>query len=277
MPFTLAHPAAALPLHRLCRSRLPLSALIIGTMAPDFAYFTPYAAGVATHNLEALIWFCWPLGFAVWLVFTQVLERPTIALLPLRCRPILRPDPERMGLSLLTRVSIALLSGAATHLIWDSFTHATSPVVAAIPILRATVFEIAHAPVRLYKVLQHASTIVGLSALASWALRQYRMRQSEPLSVVTKALPALSVKARWFALGAIVIAACTAATIDFVLHSSSPLERRLFHFAIGGMAGLTVAWTLVAFLVLWRERPFGFTKRIAAGTPRMWHPRGPQT
>jgi hypothetical protein len=253
MPFTLAHPAAALPLHRLCRSRLPLSALIIGTMAPDFVYFTPYAARVATHNLDALIWFCWPLGFAVWLVFTHVLERPTIALLPLRGQTILRPEAERMSVSLLTRVSIALLSGAATHLIWDSFTHATSPVVAAIPILRATVFEIAHRPVRLYKVLQHASTILGLSALAIWALRQYRMRLSEPLSTVINASPALSVKTRSFALGVICVAACTAATVNFALHSSVRLERRLFHFAIGGMTGLAVAWTLVVLLVLRRE------------------------
>ena len=166
MPFTLAHPAAALPLHRLCRSPLPLSALIIGTMAPDFAYFTPYA-GLATHNLEALIWFCWPLGFVVWLVFTQILERPTVALLPLRCQSILRPDAEGMSVSLLTRVSIALLTGAATHLIWDSFTHPTSPVVAALPILRATVFEIAHTPVRLYKVLNMPARFLGCQHLRS--------------------------------------------------------------------------------------------------------------
>jgi hypothetical protein len=253
MPFTLAHPAAALPLHRLCRSRLPLSALIIGTMVPDFAYFMPYAAGISTHNLEALIWFCWPVGFAAWLVFTHVLERPTIALLPLRFQSMLRPEAERMSVSLLTRVSVALVIGAATHLIWDSFTHATSPLVAATPILRATVFEIAHAPIRLYKVLQHASTILGLSALAIWALGEYRMRPSEPLSTVISASPALSVKARSFTLGLIFLAACTAATLNFALHSSIRLERRLFHFAIGGMTGGAVAWTLVALLVLRSE------------------------
>lgn len=254
MPFTLAHPAAALPLHCLFRSRLPLSALIIGTMTPDFAYFTPHDAGLATHNAEALIWFCWPLGIAAWLVFTYVLKRPTIALLPLRWQPICRPHAERMSISLLARGSIALVTGAATHLIWDSFTHATSSVVAAIPILSATVFEISNSPIRLYKVLQHSSTIFGLAALAIWAVRHYRLRRSESLPMVTNASPTLTVKARSFAFGFMFLTSCTAATLDFALHSAIRLERRLFHFAIGGMTGWAVAWTLVALLILWRQR-----------------------
>lgn len=246
--------AAALPLHRLCRSRLPLSALIIGTMTPDFAYFTPYDAGLATHSLQALIWFCWPLGLTVWLVFTHMLERPTIALLPLRWQSILRPHTEKMSVSLLTRVSIALLTAAATHLIWDSFTHARSPVVTAIPILRVTVFEISNSPIRLYKVLQHASTIVGLSALAIWVVTQYRLRRSEPLPMVVNTSSALSVTARSFAVGLMFLASCTAATVNFNLHSGIRLERRLCHFAIGGMTGWAVAWMLVALLLLWRQR-----------------------
>ena len=265
MPFTLAHPAAALPLHRLCRSRLPLSALFIGTMAPDFAYFTPYDAGLATHNLAALIWFCWPAGFAAWLVFTYVLERPTIALLPLRWQPILRLCEERMSISLLTRGSIALLTGAASHVAWDSFTHATSPVVAAVPILRTTVFEISDSPIRLYKVLQHASTILGMSVIAIWAVRHYRKLRSESLAIIGNASATLSLKARSFALGLILLVSCSTATFNFALHGGIRLERRLFHFAIGGMSGFVVAWLLVALVVLWRQREVA----VGVGTREM--------
>ncbi|MSQ59664.1 MAG: DUF4184 family protein [Betaproteobacteria bacterium] len=39
MPFTIAHPAAALPLLRPLRGFGVLSALVIGSMTPDFPYF----------------------------------------------------------------------------------------------------------------------------------------------------------------------------------------------------------------------------------------------
>jgi hypothetical protein len=42
VPFTLAHPAAAVPLLRPLGRRGLLSALVIGSMAPDLWYFVPF-------------------------------------------------------------------------------------------------------------------------------------------------------------------------------------------------------------------------------------------
>src|SRR5262245_17601099 len=141
MPFTLAHPAAVLPLYSLSKSRLPLSALMIGSMAPDFSYFTPYNAALATHSIAGLFWFCWPMGLAAWLIFVYVLERPTIAMLPSRWQP--QPSQsQEITLAALAGISVAIVLGAATHILWDSFTHATSPVVAAIPQLRIVVLQL---------------------------------------------------------------------------------------------------------------------------------------
>jgi hypothetical protein len=39
MPFTLAHPIAALPLWQLSGKRLNLLGLMVGTIVPDLAYF----------------------------------------------------------------------------------------------------------------------------------------------------------------------------------------------------------------------------------------------
>src|SRR3982751_3185959 len=39
MPFTVSHAAAVLPLQRFGSHKLPLTALMIGSMAPDFGYF----------------------------------------------------------------------------------------------------------------------------------------------------------------------------------------------------------------------------------------------
>jgi len=49
MPFTLCHPALVMPLHRCARRWTSLSALVIGSMAPDFVYFLPLGVGAASH------------------------------------------------------------------------------------------------------------------------------------------------------------------------------------------------------------------------------------
>src|SRR3954464_8651681 len=91
MPFTISHAAAVLPLERYTRHRIPLAALMIGSMAPDFGYFLPVSMSRAsTHDLDGLFLFCWPVGLAMWLLFVHLLERPTIELLP-------RPWRERVA------------------------------------------------------------------------------------------------------------------------------------------------------------------------------------
>ena len=80
MPFTVSQAAAVLALRRFWR--LALAALMIGSMSPDFSYFTPWTRYLYTHSIPALFWFCWPLGFTLWILFVRVVETPTLALLP---------------------------------------------------------------------------------------------------------------------------------------------------------------------------------------------------
>jgi len=55
MPLTPAHAAAVVPLWRLLGSRAVLSALVIGSMTPDFAYFLPLGVRRAeSHSLAGL-------------------------------------------------------------------------------------------------------------------------------------------------------------------------------------------------------------------------------
>ena len=82
MPFTLSHAAAVLPISRLGRYRLPLSALMIGSMAPDFGYFfSQEASRELTHSFASLPLFALPMGLAVWLFYVALLEKTTITLL----------------------------------------------------------------------------------------------------------------------------------------------------------------------------------------------------
>ena len=82
MPFTVSHAAAVLPLHRLSRHKLPLTALMVGSMAPDFGYFFSYEASRAlTHSFAGLFIFSLPAGMIVWLFYVAILEKATITLL----------------------------------------------------------------------------------------------------------------------------------------------------------------------------------------------------
>ena len=168
MPFTLAHPAAVLPL-RPARA-LPFSALVVGSMSPDFPYFLLlhnelYHVG---HSLLGLVTFCLPASLLVLAVYHGLLKFPLLALLPDGVQRRLLA-PARWGGRVRSAgdaagTGAAIILGAFTHQVWDSFTHINGAVVTRVPWL--------HSPFPVYKVLQHGSTVVGLTLLW-WAFRRW--------------------------------------------------------------------------------------------------------
>src|SRR5688572_18923373 len=123
MPFTVSHAAAALPLQALGNFRLPLAALMVGSLSPDFAYFVPDPwSDFQSHTLRGVFTFCLPAGLVAWLFFVCVLERRTLAFLPdaWRCRmaPSAKLSPRSLVLA-----AVGVVMGAFTHLAWDAFTH----------------------------------------------------------------------------------------------------------------------------------------------------------
>ena len=89
MPFTASHVIAAVPLRRLLARRAVTSALVIGTMVPDFRHFIPVIPGHAhlpTHFVSALLWFALPVGLVTYFVFERLLRAPAVALLPVFVR-----------------------------------------------------------------------------------------------------------------------------------------------------------------------------------------------
>ncbi len=250
MPFTISHAAAVLPLKK---TRLPLAALMIGSMSPDFAYFLPVGlARGSTHNLTGIVSFCLPAGLALWLLFVRVLERPTIELLPSPWRErVPRSDPlSWRGLGL---AGIAVILGAITHVIWDAFTHAHTFITDAFPAMRAEVFRIYGSRVRVYFILQVLSSVFGLLALAAWA-RNLRHRApratpaSEPRSSLTD-------RARAIAAGAIVATSVVTALACYAAFASFPIESRFFEMLIGGLTGWLLGWCAVAVVINRSLRP----------------------
>ena len=92
MPFTFAHPAAAVPLRRWLGRAGVLSALVIGSMAPDLTYFVPFGVDRAsTHSLTGVLWFCLPLGVVTYYIFNFLVRPVMYVLLPPTWRDRLTP------------------------------------------------------------------------------------------------------------------------------------------------------------------------------------------
>jgi hypothetical protein len=164
MPLTPAHAAAAWPLHALLRG-LPLDALVIGTLSPDFEYLFRLAPRARIgHSLAGVGLFCLPVSLAAWGLFRALVRPALVRLLPPALAVTVADPPPAPVL----RVAVAILLGALSHVAWDGATHRDGWVVLLVPVLPASVGIAPLAGVRWYRVLQHASTVGGLAAVGVW-------------------------------------------------------------------------------------------------------------
>jgi hypothetical protein len=245
VPFTISHAAAAVPLRRFGKLRLPLAAVMIGSMSPDYAYFM--AGGferVDTHSVPGVFGFCWPLSVVLWLAFVHLLEGPTTALLPEAWRSRFPPSTREISVRTLALASVAVLLGAFTHIIWDSFTHPGTAMTNAIPVLREVAVRFDGWHLRWFAVLQLLSSVLGLAVLGIWAWKQPpgRFPRPAPHAPVSNQL-------RLRAILAIVAISSALAVAGYLAHADAHPKVRVFYFLIGGMTGLMLAWCIVAVLV----------------------------
>jgi len=175
VPFTLAHGAAALPFRRL---NLVPSGLLVGTFAPDFEYFLRLAPDDSFgHTLLGTFVLTLPLAlFVLWLFHTFV-KLPLARLLPevIQRRLINHVKEFRFhGMARFSLIVVSILLGIATHLAWDSFTHSNTWLYHHWHVLGRTLNVPTLGLVPFYKVLQHGSTIIGISILSIWLVVRYR-------------------------------------------------------------------------------------------------------
>lgn len=175
MPLTFpSHAAAVLPLMGHRTRFLPPVALVVGTIAPDLGYLFG-AHGPASHVPSGILTFSLPMGviFYLWL---EVLVLPALAqtlprFLKLDMPAVFRPR----GLPATPRgwlaVGLAIVLGAASHLLWDGFTHnwmwpasLLYPEV-TVPLL-GRVYPIA-------RVFQYACHLLGGAIVIAYAYRLY--------------------------------------------------------------------------------------------------------
>ncbi|MBW8361452.1 MAG: DUF4184 family protein [Kaistella sp.] len=165
MPFTFSHPAIVLPLTFLPRKWFSLTGLVVGSLTPDFEYFLRMKIkSNYSHTIDGLFWFDLPLGLVLAFIFHNIVRDCLFDNLPafLQSRFSIFKDFDWNGYFKINWfvVTISILTGAASHLFWDSFTHDHGYFVQTIPALQnAVVFLGGSIPI--LKILQHSSTLLG--------------------------------------------------------------------------------------------------------------------
>ena len=164
MPFTLAHPAAILPLRKYCPKVLNLPALVFGSLVPDVGYFFGrWNVDEYSHALVGSVVFGLPVGAMLLAVF--FLGRTTaVQWLPPRHRAMLEPLCRR-PIGSFVAIVLSLLIGIWTHLVFDSFTHKGGWLVDNWSVLNQSLINIRHRNFRVHHVVWYACTFGGTAWL----------------------------------------------------------------------------------------------------------------
>jgi hypothetical protein len=174
VPLTFpSHAAAILPLKLWRPRRFDGVALVVGSASADLIY--PFAAIVShptVHSLPGLFWWCVPLT----LLLTPVVRRaaPRVAAHLPDGGPLRLRDYGALG-AVRHRWHVTLLSaflGAASHLLWDGFTH--SPETNGLTISGLGGEAVPGVP--WFRVLQHASSLIGAAVAIALAVHIGRRR-----------------------------------------------------------------------------------------------------
>jgi hypothetical protein len=249
MPFTLVHPAAILPIWKIANEHTSLSALVIGSMSPDFAYFLPtYITGELTHSIPGIFMFCVPAGMLAYAIFHLLLKRPMSVLLPDKIFARLPPD---IFTGLTTRraslrtVVTSIFLGACTHIAWDAFSY---------PPWADKAFDISgwisqfiggHR-IATHDILQYVSSVLGLFflciSISHWMNDEHLMKSRhrvQNLPIWLRLIVAIFVLSAT-GLGALIGGAPISAGL---------FELFLFHTFVGGLTG--AGFSLGIFCMAW--------------------------
>jgi hypothetical protein len=176
LSFTFSHVAAAIPLKDM-RARggnnfFDLTALVLGSMAPDFEFFIklqPIKQSMDIpfgHTLGGMFCYDLPLCFLFAWMFHTIIKAPLFLHLP---KPFDRRYTEFawrkyniIDIRSFTVFCYSAIIAMAIHIVWDSFTHLNSPLVQYINWLSLPINLFDHT-VPLCKLLDHVGTVLGLA------------------------------------------------------------------------------------------------------------------
>lgn len=260
MPFTPSHALVALP---FIRTPLVPAAVAIGAMTPDLPLFLR-GIGVKygfTHTYANLVWTA-AIAFALFLVWRMLLRPAVPELMPDVIARRLPADWTTPAMPALRDaigigrpwtqpllLAVSLLLGAASHILWDSFTHAGRAGVALFPVL-----DESWGPFTGFKWLQYGSGVLGVVIIGVWAV--LRLRRAEARSTIARILPQGARIAWWISLPVILL---TAWIVGLVVYGPLTAHFTAAHLAYRVLPPACAIWgaltlVLCVLLPLFRAR-----------------------
>lgn len=266
MPFTLAHPAAVLPL-----MRPPLIGLALagGAIAPDVPYFIramplevtaqswyePFTNATTSHTVSGLyitlvfaaviyLLFRWSVQPVIWLLQGRWdgsgSHAITTAAAPHTEAPAKGTRP-RWAFSGVW-IPISLLIGIGSHLLWDSATDSSGLLSANINAVNTTAFG----TMTWIRMSQHVSTVIGLAALGYFCWRR-RTFLSTDQTVRRRALGILS---SIFAIAAVTALAAIGRS-DYSTAQGSDKIEGMISTAVKGAGAAMLVTAVIAVAIWW--------------------------
>jgi hypothetical protein len=183
-------------------------------------------------------------GLALFALWRLVFAAPARELLPPAVGGRLPQPSTPRGLDWVL-AGLGVLVGAASHVLWDAFTHDDRWGVRQVAWLQET-----HAGLPGYKIAQYASGVIGLGVLVVWAGR--RLAQTRP---VPAAGPTMSPGVRAAAWAVVVLSGAVVAAVAGVTALTrwgSTLETAMYAAVTRGGAVAMVVLAVTA--LLWHVR-----------------------
>ncbi|WPR72488.1 DUF4184 family protein [Flavobacterium sp. NG2] len=174
MPFTFSHAAVVLPY--LKNKKLSATALIAGTMSPDFEYFFRMKMqSQISHTFIGIFILDLPLALMVMFLFHQIIKRSLIQNLPAFFQKRMYELANSNWLTYFKNnafiVFYSFILGTLTHILWDSITHWDGFLVQRSTFLSSSLYGIP-----LYSLAQHLSSLIGMICILYFF---YRLPESK--------------------------------------------------------------------------------------------------
>jgi hypothetical protein len=260
MPFTISHAAAVLPFARWLQRGKILSALVIGSMVPDFGFFLPWHLPRAeTHSAAALLSFSLPVGLATYWFFQWFIKTAVREVLPdgpYRRAQVFAAVADFWSLKQWFLAAAGVLGGAVTHLVWDAFTHEGARGIRMIPAIDEWLLTVAGRQLQGTRLLQDLSSLVGLGVVAVVIWRALWTPKMQRQVLADRRLTARERHLWLYAYG---LTAAAVSAVDLLLvRSSEPyglgMTWTLGHAAIAAIRGVAAAVVGVSLCIDLRLR-----------------------
>lgn len=240
MPFTLAHPAAVLPLRKVWPGAF--LALAVGSVAPDLPFFLPgeikHALG-DTHSVAGFLMIAPALGLALLVgivMLAPALLQPLWGKHRALLSDLIAPFRQR-SLRPWIRGLAALWIGSLSHCLCDAATHQHRDIVILLPILAAPLPGYFGISAPLFLLLQYATSLLGLVLLGWCYLRELRSMTLPPHEG-----PRSTAEAVWLMVIALAASALAARAV---------LRTIPYHPGAGGLLYASLTHFVSDFLVLY--------------------------